>query len=337
MNVMATKSGLRWGYMGTGRIAHIVADDFKIAGLHIQAVGSRNIESAQAFAKTHGISDIHGSYEELVANPNVDIVYISTLNHVHCENALLAINAGKHVLIEKPFTMDAKQALKIQKAAREKNVFVMEAMWARFLPSMDAVFEVLKSGVIGKPHLVVADHSQYLPIEKSARLWDLHTGGGALLDIGIYPVSFAARVLGLPDEVLAVGRLTFEGVDESTSMVFNYEDGSQAALTTCMTVAGPCTATIMGEKGSIEIDRVFYNQTSFTVYDNDRNVIQRWDKPPVPGTGRQFQAIEAERCVKAGLIKSPIMSVEESVDLMQILDDVRLEIGVVWDYEDELI
>ncbi len=334
---MAKKSGLRWGYMGTGRIAHIVAEDFKIAGLHIQAVGSRNLDSAQAFAAKHGIADVHGSYEELVANPNVDIVYISTLNHVHCENALLAINAGKHVLLEKPFTMDAKQALKIQKAAREKNVFVMEAMWTRFLPSMDAVFDCLKKGMIGKPNLVMADHSQYLPPEVSARLWDLHQGGGALLDLGIYPVSFAARVLGLPDEVLAIGRLSFEGVDEATSMVFNYEDGSQAALTTSALVAGPVTATIMGEKGSIEIDRTFYAQTTFTVYDNERKVIFRHDTPPVPGTGRQFQAIEAERCVAAGLLESPVMSVEESVDLMQILDDVRLEIGVVWDYEDELI
>ena len=334
---MVKKSGLRWGYMGTGRIAHIVAEDFKIAGLHIQAVGSRNLESAQSFAGKHGIDDVHGSYAELVANPNVDIVYISTLNHLHCENALLAINTGKHVLLEKPFTMDAKQALKIQKAAREKNVFVMEAMWTRFLPSMEAVFEVLRKGTIGKPNLVIADHSQYLPPEISARLWKLEQGGGALLDLGIYPVSFATRVLGLPDEVLAVGRLSFEGVDESTSMLFYYEDGSQAALTTSALVAGPVTATILGEKGSIEIDNTFYAQTTFTVYDNERKIIQRYDTPPVPGTGRQFQAIEAERCIAAGLLESPVMSVEESVDLMQILDDVRLEIGVVWDYEDELI
>ena len=328
--------GLRWGYMGTGRIAHVVADDFKIAGIHIQAVGSRNLASAESFAQRHAIPDVHGSYEELVSNPNVDIVYISTLNYVHCENALLAINAGKHVLLEKPFTMDAKQALKIQKAAREKNVFVMEAMWSRFLPSMDAVFEVLKNGTIGQPNLVMADHSQYLPPEVSTRMWDLHTGGGALLDLGIYPISFAARVLGLPDEVLAVGRLAFEGMDEATSMVFNYENGAQATLTTCMTVAGPVTATILGDKGSIEIDNTFYAQTSFTVYDNERKVVQRYDTPPVPGTGRQLQALHAEKCIADGLIESPVMSVEESVDLMQIMDDIRLEIGVVWDYEDEI-
>ena len=333
----AEQNGLRWGFMGTGRIANVVAADFAIAGLHIQAVGSRHASSAEAFAQKHGVADVHGSYEELVANPNVDIVYISTLNYVHCENALLAINAGKHVLLEKPFTMDAKQALRIQKAAREKNVFVMEAMWTRFLPSMNAVFDHLKKGTIGKPYLVTADHSQYLPPEVSTRMWNLQQGGGALLDLGIYPVSFAARVLGLPDEVLAVGRLAFEGMDEATSIIFNYEDGSQAALTTCMTVAGPVTATIMGEKGSIEIDRTFYAQTSFTVYDNERNILDRYDTPPVPGTGRQFQAMEAERCVAAGLLESPVMSVEESVDLMQVLDDIRLEIGVVWDYEDDVI
>jgi predicted dehydrogenase len=334
---MSKNPGLRWGYMGTGRIAELTYDDFTIAGLHVQAVGSRTLQSANAFAQKHGIADAHGSYEELVNNPNVDIIYVNTLNHLHCENALLAINAGKHVLLEKPFTMDAKQALKIQKAARAKNVFVMEAMWSRFLPSMDAIFDALASGVIGKPQLVIADHSQYLPVERSERLWKLEHGGGALLDLGIYPVSFAARVLGLPDEVLAVGRLSFEGVDESTSMVLNYEDGSQASLTTSMTAAGPCTASVIGEKGSIEIDRTFYQQTTFTVYDNDRNVIQRYDKEPSPGRGRHFQAIHAEACIAKGLIESPIMSVEESVDLMQILDDVRLEIGVVWDYEDDLV
>ena len=326
--------GLRWGYMGTGFIAQVVAEDFKIAGLHIQAVGSRHLESAKAFADKNGISDVHGSYAELVANPNVDIIYISTLNSFHYENALLAINAGKHVLLEKPFTMDAQQAVKLQAAAREKNVFLMEAMWTRFLPSMDAVFEVIKSGLIGTPHQVNADHSQYLPIENHGRVWNLQFGGGALLDLSIYTISFAARVLGLPDEVLAVGRLTFEGVDESNSVLFTYEDGSQAALTASINNAGPCNAVVLGTKGSIEIDGTFYAQTTFTVYDNHRNIVKRYDTPPVAGTGRQLQAIEAERCIAAGLIESPIMSVEESVDLMQVLDDIRLELGVAWDYED---
>jgi len=326
--------GLRWGYMGTGFIAQVVAEDFKIAGLHIQAVGSRHLESAKAFADKNGISDVHGSYAELVANPTVDIIYISTLNSFHYENALLAINAGKHVLLEKPFTMDAQQAIKLQAAARAKNVFLMEAMWTRFLPSMDAVFEVIESGLIGTPHHVSADHSQYLPIENHGRVWNLQFGGGALLDLSIYTISFAARVLGLPDEVLAVGRLTFEGVDESNSVLFTYEDGSQAALTASINNAGPCNAVVLGTKGSIEIDGTFYAQTTFTVYDNHRNIVKRYDTPPVAGTGRQLQAIEAERCIAAGLIESPIMSVEESVDLMQVLDDIRLELGVVWDYED---
>ena len=328
--------GLRWGYMGTGYIAQVVAEDFKISGLHIQAVGSRFLETAQAFADKNGIADVHGSYAELVANPNEDIVYISTLNSFHYENAILAINAGKHVLLEKPFTMDAPQARKIQAAARAKNVFVMEAMWTRFLPTMDAVFDVIKSGLIGTPHQVIADHSQYLPIENHGRVWDLKFGGGALLDLSIYTISFAARVLGIPDEVLGIGKLTFEGVDESNSVLFNYEDGSQAALTASINDAGPCNAVILGTKGSIEIDRTFYAQTTFTVYDNLHNVVKRYDTPPVPGTGRQLQAMEAQRCVAAGLLESPVMPVEESVDLMQVMDDIRLELGVVWDYEDRI-
>lgn len=324
------KESLRWGFMGTGRIAYIVARDFGIAGLKIQAVGSRNIDTANEFAEEFGIDDIHGSYEALVANPEVDIVYISTLNHVHAANALLAINAGKHVLLEKPFTMDVKEAKELQKAAKEKGVFLMEAMWTRFLPSMDAVMKAIEDGLIGKPNHVIADHSQYLPVDVSERLWKLEHGGGALLDLGIYPISFAARVLGIPDEVVATGRIAFEGVDEAVSIILNYDNGAQAALTTSMTVAGPVTAVVMGDKGTIEIDRTFYAQTTFTVYDNQRNVVLRYDKDPAEGTGRQFQAIEAERSVKAGLIESPIMSVGESVEIMQILDDVRDEIGVEW-------
>ncbi|MEN9325323.1 MAG: hypothetical protein RL414_1077, partial [Actinomycetota bacterium] len=295
---------LRWGFMGTGRIAYIVARDFGIAGLKIQAVGSRNIDTAQELGEEFGIDDVHGSYEALVANPNVDIVYISTLNHVHADNALLAINAGKHVLLEKPFTMDADEARELQAAAKAKGVFLMEAMWTRFLPSMDAIMKAIDDGLIGTPNHIIADHSQYLPAEVSERMWKLEHGGGALLDLGIYPISFAARILGIPDEVVATGRIAFEGVDEAVSIILNYDDGAQASLTTSMTVAGPVTAVVMGEKGTIEVDRTFYAQTTFTVYDNDRNVLLRYDKAPAEGTGRQFQAIEVERCVKAGLLES---------------------------------
>ena len=324
--------GLRWGYMGTGRIAEIVAKDFKHAGLHIQAVGSRNLDSATAFASRHGISDVHGSYEELVKNPNVDIVYISTLNHVHCDNALLAINAGKHVLLEKPFTMNAAEARAIQEAAKAQKVFVLEAMWTRFLPTMESIFACIKEGMIGKPHTVLGDHSQYLPPEKSARLWDPAHGGGALLDLGIYPISFATRVLGIPSVIKAVGKIT-GGVDEATSMVFGYENGSTAALTTCCSVSGNNTATVMGTLGRIEIDKTFYQPTSFTVYDNNSEVLFNSERPVMQTTGREYQALEAERCIAAGLIESPIMTVTESVALMEIMDEVRRQIGLKWAHE----
>ena len=323
---------LRWGYMGTGRIAEIVAKDFALSGLKIQAVGSRNLSSAQEFASRHNIPDIHGSYEDLVKNSNVDIVYISTLNHVHCDNALLAINAGKHVLLEKPFTMNASEARAIQTAAKAQGVFVMEAMWTRFLPVMDAIFSIIHKGLIGTPHTVMGDHSQYLPPEVSARLWNKSQGGGALLDLGIYPISFATRVLGMPDVVKAVGRLK-DGVDEATSLVFGYNNGSTAALTTCCTVAGPVTATVLGTKGRIEIDKTFYAQTSFTVYNNQNEILERFDEAGVPGTGRQMQAIEAERCVEAGLIESPTLTVADSVAMMEIMDEARKQIGLRWDFE----
>ncbi len=321
--------GLRWGFLGAGGIAETIATDFQLAGLKIQAVGTREIANAHRFADTFKIPNRHHGYAALVADPEVDAIYVSTPQTMHMRDALLAIEAGKHLLLEKPFTINAKQAIAIQEAAERKGVFVMEAMWTRFLPSMVAVFDVIKAGTIGVPQYVHADHSQFLPPTRAPRLWDPALGGGALLDLGIYPISFAVRVLGLPAKVVARGVLTPLKLDEMTSMIFEYDNRTQAVLQTSMTVGGTITASVVGTLGRIELAGSFYEQTSFNVYDNTRALVKRYEEK-VPGRGMQYQAIHMEECIAAGLSQSPIMSLSESVAIMKVMDDIRSQTGVVY-------
>lgn len=323
-------SRLRWGFLSAGGIATAVADDFRIAGITIQAVGARDLAKANEFADKFGIPNRHQGYEALVNDPEVDAIYVSTPHPWHHKHALLALNAGKHVLLEKPFTINAREAQEIKDLAAAKNLFVLEAMWSRFLPSMDAIFTVIDSGILGEIKLVIADHSQYLP--DVLRLWDPDLGGGALLDLGIYPVSFAVRVLGLPKVVSAKATLTGQRVDETTSIIFEYESGAQATLTTCMSAAGPVTATVIGTFGRIEIDNSFYSQTSFRVYNQGGEVIQSYDEK-IAGVGRQYQGLHLEKCVAAGLRESPILSISESVEIMGLMDAIREQIGVKYPTE----
>jgi len=323
-------SRLRWGFLSAGGIATAVADDFRIAGITIQAVGARDLTKANEFADKFGIPNRHQGYEALVNDPEVDAIYVSTPHPWHHKHALLALNAGKHVLLEKPFTINAREAQEIKDLAAAKNLFVLEAMWSRFLPSMDAIFTVIDSGILGEIKLVIADHSQYLP--DVLRLWDPDLGGGALLDLGIYPVSFAVRVLGLPKVVSAKATLTGQRVDETTSIIFEYESGAQATLTTCMSAAGPVTATVIGTFGRIEIDNSFYSQTSFRVYNQGGEVIQSYDEK-IAGVGRQYQGLHLEKCVAAGLRESPILSISESVEIMGLMDAIREQIGVKYPTE----
>ncbi len=323
-------SGLRWGFLSAGGIANAVADDFRIAGITIQAVGARDLARANEFADKFTIPNRHQGYEALVNDPEVDVIYVSTPHPWHHEHALLALNAGKHVLLEKPFTINAREAQEIKDLAASKGLFALEAMWTRFLPSMDAIFEVISSGILGELRLVAADHSQYLPHVE--RLWNPALGGGALLDLGIYPVSFALRVLGLPRMTTARATLTGQKVDETTSIIFEYENGAQATLTTCMSAAGPVTATVTGTYGRIEIDGPFYNQTSFKVYNQGGEVIQSYDEKIV-GIGRQYQGLHLEKCVAEGLLESPTMSLTETVEIMQVMDALRAQIGVSYPSE----
>ncbi len=321
-----------WGIIGTGGIAALQVQDLLTAGLRVTAVGSRKKETAEAFADRFGIANRHGSYEELAADPDVDIVYVATPHPFHASNALTAIKEGKHVLVEKPFTINAKEAREIAKAAKKKGVFVMEAMWTRFLPGMVAVMERIRAEEIGTPRVLLADHNQYLPRTKAVRLHEPELGGGALLDLGIYPLSFAFALFGPPEKITSKGTLTELGVDELTAMILEYDSGAQASLHTGFLAPGPNVASVIGTKGRIDLDAVWYNQTPFSRYDRDGMVVERYTER-IAGRGMQYQALEVERCIAEGLSESPVMSLTESVAIMDAMDTVRKQIGVTYPSE----
>lgn len=322
-------TALRWGILATGGIAHAFTADLKTAGLTVTAVGSRRSESAQEFAAKYGIPRSYGSYDELVADPEVDIVYIATPHSHHLACAALALEHGKHVLIEKPLTLDADQAVAIRDLAADHGLLAMEAMWTRYLPHMVRLREILAAGVIGEVRVLSADHTQNLPTDPDHRLNDLALGGGALLDLGIYPVSFAWDVLGAPAEILATAQLGETGADTDVAISVRHASGGVSSLLTSMRGAGANAAQIVGTKGRIEIDGVFYAPTSFRVFDVDGAVVEEF-RAEIDGRGMQFQALYAELLIAEGRIDSDLLPMDESVAIMGTLDEIRRQIGVVY-------
>lgn len=320
-------SGVRWGILGTGFIAGLQTSDLVEHGFTVQAAGSRNPDTAREFADRFRLPASHGSYEALVNDPDVDVVYISSPHPFHYENALLALNAGKHVLVEKPFAMNAWQAREIVDLAAVKGLVALEAMWTRYLPHMARIRELIGSGALGEVRTLIADHNQNLPKDPEHRLNDPALGGGALLDLGIYPVSFAFDVFGEPARIQAAASMTATGVDRQTAMIFEYADGQQAVLHCALDTAGPNRAAVIGTGGSIEIDPVWYTPTGFTRYDDGGIVVERFDQP-VTGRGMQYQAWEMERLIGAGATGNDILTPGESVQVMEALDAVRGLIGL---------
>ncbi|MFM2349048.1 MAG: hypothetical protein RIR04_14 [Pseudomonadota bacterium] len=318
---------IRWGILATGWIADLFTKDLILTGHAVTAVGSRSQASADRFAKALGIPTAHGSYEALVADPNIDIIYIATPHPQHISAAKLALNAGKHILVEKAFTLNAAEAAEIVALAQAKGLVVLEAMWTRFLPHMKRIREILKAGTIGEVRSITADHRQKLPDDPKHRLNALDLGGGALLDLGIYPISFAWDVLGKPSAIQATATFRETGADAQVATIFHYANGAIATTLSSSDSAGPNRAAVVGTKGRIEIDHVWYSPTTFRVYDNANNVIETFDRA-VAGRGMQFQADEAERLIAAGLTASDIMPPSQSVEIMATLDEVRRQIGL---------
>lgn len=319
---------IRWGILGAGNIAATFASAVNAhTRAQLVAVGSRNRDRAQRFATAHGIPTTHVGYRELVEDPQVDAVYIATPHSEHKEQALLAIRAGKHVLVEKAFTRNAGEAEEVFAAARTAGVFVMEAMWTRFLPHVYALHQVIDAGEIGEIINLSADHGQAFTYDPKSRLFDPALAGGALLDLGVYPVSFAHDFLGVPDAVQAVGQLTPDGVDGQISIVLTYGDRTQATLSTTLWSKTPTIATISGTEGNIWVKGSFYAPTSFRVQRRDGRV---WDFDQ-PGTkGLQYEAAEVARQVAAGQTQSPRLTWDNTLEVLRTMDTIRSLVGVAY-------
>ena len=320
---------IRWGILATGGIATMFTRDLALLpDAEAIAVGSRSQESADRFGDAFAIPHRHGSYQALIDDPDVDAIYIATPHPGHFDTTMAAIEAGKAVLVEKPFTMDAQEAAALIDAARSHGTFLLEAMWTRWLPHIVRAREIVASGTLGKIVSVMADHGQWFEHDPEHRIFAPDLGGGALLDLGIYPISFASMVLGTPARVTAVSDAAFTGVDAQTSMIFQYEGGAHAILTTTSSAATPNTATISGTEARIEIARTFYTPTTLRVISRHNDeVLEEFDGTG-PGRGMQFQAAELGRCLRAGLLESPVLPLSETLSIMETMDEVRRQIGL---------
>ena len=266
MPVASSRPQVRWGILGTGLIASTFVSDLRLSKSGFPAaVGSRTQGSADRFADEFGIASRHASYETLVADPGVDVVYVATPHPMHKDNAILALRAGKPVLVEKPFAMNAAEAREIVRVARESGLFAMEAMWTRFLPHMTLIRNWLARGVLGDVVTVTADHGQWFAEDAEFRLFAPELGGGALLDLGVYPVSFASMVLGTPSRIVSMSDPAFTGVDAQTSMLFGYDSGAQAVLTCTLRAKSPTRAAIVGSDARIEVEGDFYAPATVTL------------------------------------------------------------------------
>lgn len=321
------QSTARWGILGTGGIARMFTRDLLLTGHTVTAVGSRAKESAEEFATLFELPAAHPSYESLVADPSVDLVYVSTPHPFHYPNARLALEAGKHVLVEKPFTLNAEEARQLVSLAADRGLLVLEAMWTRWLPHMVRLSEIVAAGTIGEVRSMSADHTQKLPEDPGHRINALELGGGALLDLGVYPVSFASQLFGAPQSIQATATFKETGADAQVATVFRYPGGQIATTYSASTTQGQNIAVVLGTEGRIEIDSVWYTPTGLRVYDGAGTLIEDV-RPVVAGRGMQFQADEAERLVAGGRIASDVLPPQETISIMATLDAVREQIGL---------
>jgi predicted dehydrogenase len=312
---------LRWGIIGTGGIARSFVTDVQKAGAgRIVAVGSRQQQTAERFAATHSIEMAYPSYEAMVSDPAVDAVYVATPHPMHHANALLALQAGKAVLVEKAFTMTAAEARDLVTTARRAGLFLMEAMWTRFLPQVAEIRRLLAEGVLGELVTVSGDHGQWFESDPAFRLFAPELGGGALLDLGVYPVSFASMVLGPPDRIVSLSTPAFTGVDGQTSILLGHPGGAHAVINCTSLARTPTIATIVGTDGRLEIDGAFYANNGFTLVPRKGERVRF--EPTHTGRGHWYQAAEVAKCRQEGRLESPLMPLDETVSIMETMDAV---------------
>ena len=311
----------KWGIIGPGRIAQKFAAALEIvpnATLH--AVASRDLKKARQFAATYKAPFFYDNYETLADNPDIDAVYIATPHTFHHAHVLLCLKKKKAVLCEKPMSVNFASTAEMILAARQNNVFLMEAMWTRFLPIIDKTMQLIKEGEIGEVKYLSADFGFVAPFDAKSRLYDLALGGGSLLDVGIYPLFLALFILGKPDNIKAFSHLAATGADETTSAILFYKNGTMANILSSITAQTPITAEITGTKGTIILDRPWYKGASIRVRKND--VITKTFSLPYGENGFEFQVMEVQKCLEQGLTESDAMSPGFSLLLSEVMEDI---------------
>jgi len=324
------KKTYNWAILGCGSIARKFASDLKILpNARLYGAASRSLENAQNFASEFGFEKAFGSYEEMVNDPAVDVVYIATPHSHHCEHTLLCLNHQKAVLCEKAFAINSREVNLMINAARENNMFLMEAFWTRFLPSFLKVLDIVRSGELGALRLVRSDFAFNAPFIPEDRNYNIALGGGSLLDIGIYPIFMSLMVFGKPTEIKSMARFSPTGSEESIMMSFGYPGGEIASLVSSFGFQSPVQAEFCFENGFVRLNRHFHIPTTLT-YCKNGGEEQLLTFGENPGFGYEYEAAHVMDCLDAGKKESEMMPLSVSVDLMEILDKVRKDAGIVF-------
>lgn len=325
-----------WAVLGCGHIARKFAADLKLLpNARLYAAASRDGQKAQQFASEFGFEKAYGSYLEMVSNPAVDAVYIATPHSHHREHALLCLNHKKAVLCEKAFALNKSEAEEMVACAKENNTFLMEAFWTTFQPSFIEAMRILKSGELGKIKIVRSDFAFKALFDENRRLYNVQLGGGSLLDIGIYPVFAALTSLGLPDTIKTFADFSSTGAEESISMIFKYKSGQMANLTSSFACSSPTQTEYWCENGYLILNPRWYAPTNITVVKNGEapRLIHTQHKE---GAGYQYEAAHVMQCLDEGKIQSEIRSWKDTLDLMGLLDRIRIDAGIFFPGRDQL-
>jgi len=341
---MANLTPLRWGMLGCGSIANrLGADVVRLEDHKIQAVASRDSAKAQAYSEKFGVPVQHtgaDAYRKLVEDPDVDLIYVATPHNFHREHALLALEAGKPVLCEKPFTVNTGEAEDVIRVAREKGLFLMEGVWSRCFPVWRSVVEKIAGGTIGIPRMIysdfgyragtLAEDGRLTGYNAEGRLFAPALAGGGLMDVGIYPISISQMIFGDPVDVKAVGVLGHSGVDENVGIALAFAGGEVGMASTSIQVTTPFTTTILGTDGRIDVESPWWRPKSFVVHAGGKSERFEFEHE---GEGFQFEAMHVAECLRSGLTESPIMPLDDTLAVMRALDDVRRQLGLRYPME----
>jgi predicted dehydrogenase len=318
---------IRWGVVGPGRIADKVTEDFPhVEGAEPVAVASRDLARAEEFAARHGIGRAHGSYRAIIEDPDVDVLYLATPHPMHHAAALAAIDAGKALMVEKAFTATVAGAVEVIERARSAGIFVMEAMWTRFQPAVVAVRELIAEGAIGDIRSVQADLGILRPWDPSDRLFSLELGGGSVLDLGVYPISFAQMLLGDPVRVTAGGSTLPTGVDAEAAVLLEFGDGRTATLTCSLRGQLPGSARVFGTEGWIDVLPRFHHPETIVLHRDEAEpeTITR----PRTGGGYAHELLEVTECLRGGRTESAVMPLADTLVVQDVMGQVLEQLGV---------